>query len=515
MIKKLKFPGLSSLLMVFAFPPFDLWLIAWFGMVPLFFAVYEETPSVVFKTGFVWGFVFFAGTVYWVVNSMVNYGGVSIYASVLVLLLLVTVLSIYPAVFVYLASKLTGENQKSSVKNLIVVPCIWVSIEYIRTHLFTGFPWVLLGYSQTRNLAILQVADITGVYGISFLIVMFNFFIFLSTSHFLKNGGVRFKEGAAVFLIIAVVSGYGYIRINQIDELVKNWKKMNIGIVQGNIDQSVKWNPEYQEKTVEIYSELSMGMKDKGIELIVWPETATPFYLQDDERLSHNVLTIAKTLSAKLITGSPAYGYAKGGGAVNYYNSVFLISKGGNIIGRYDKVHLVPFGEYVPLKRFLPFEKLVAGVGDFSPGSDMKPLSLNNGAAGILICFEAIFPHAAREFLKNGADFLITVTNDAWFGKSSAPYQHLSQSLARAVEGRVYLVRAANTGISAVVDPVGRIKTQSGIFTRESLIGTISLKEKSFKTFYTRYGDVFAIGCMIISIVMFINIIRYFKKARL
>ena len=145
----------------------------------------------------------------------------------------------------------------------------------------------------------------------------------------------------------------------------------------------------------------------------------------------------------------------------------------------------------------------------------MKPLSLNNGAAGILICFEAIFPHAAREFLKNGADFLITVTNDAWFGKSSAPYQHLSQSLARAVEGRVYLVRAANTGISAVVDPVGRIKTQSGIFTRESLIGTISLKEKSFKTFYTRYGDVFAIGCMIISIVMFINIIRYFKKARL
>ncbi|MBI5892995.1 MAG: apolipoprotein N-acyltransferase [Deltaproteobacteria bacterium] len=489
----------SGFALVFAFPPFDIWLIAWFGIVPLFFAIHDKKPFERFLIGFICGIVFFLGTVYWVVNSMTNYGGVPVWASVLVLLLLVIVLSLYPAVFGYLAFSL-----QPSAFSLLLVPCLWVSLEYIRTFLFTGFPWVLLGYSQTTFLPIMQIADITGVYGVSFLVVMVNVFLFKIIRYFSDGkDSPPIKEGILVFSILILALGYGYFRIGQIDKVTKNWKQFKVGIAQGNIDQAHKWDPAYQEETISIYKNLSMDMANKNIDLIVWPETATPFWLQSDEKLGPIVFDVAKTLSVNLITGSPSYRYSLDGLTTNYFNSVFLISKKGEISGRYDKVHLVPFGEYVPLKRFLPFEKLVAGIGDFSAGKDVEPLSLNSDTFGVLICFEIIFPHLARKFLNQGADFLITVTNDAWFGKSSAPYQHLSQSLVRSIENRVFLVRAANTGISAVIDPVGRITKKSGIFTRESLIDTISLKEKSFKTFYTRYGDVFAIGCVVVSIIVF------------
>lgn len=499
---------ISGFVMVFAFPPFDIWTIAWFGIVPLFFAIHDKKPREAFFIGFIWGITFFLGTVYWVVNSMVNYGNVPIFASVIVLMLLVIVLSLYPAVFCLLS---TLDPRLST----FFIPCIWVSLEYIRTFLFTGFPWVLLGYSQTTFLPIMQIADITGVYGVSFLVVMVNVFLFQIIRYF-SDGKDKppIKECIAVFSILILALGYGYFRIGQIDKLTKNWRQIKIGIAQGNIDQAHKWDPAYQEETINIYKNLSMDMANKNIDLIVWPETATPFWLQSDEKLGPIVFDVAKTLSVNLITGSPSYRYSLDGLTTNYFNSVFLISKKGEITGRYDKVHLVPFGEYVPLKRFLPFEKLVAGIGDFSAGKDIEPLLLNGDTFGVLICFEIIFPHLARDFVNEGSDFLITVTNDAWFGRSSAPYQHLSQSLVRSIENRVFLVRAANTGISAVVDPVGRIIKKSNIFTRESLIDTISLKEKSFKTFYTRYGDVFAIGCIFISIVMFINLM-YFKNLRL
>lgn len=503
---------ISGVVMVFAFPPFDIWPIAWFGIAPLFFVIHDKKPRERFLLGFIWGITFFLGTVYWVVNSMVNYGNVPIFASVIVLMLLVIMLGLYFAVFGYflpLTSPIKTFGDRSHISHLVLVPCLWVSLEYIRTFLFTGFPWVLLGYSQTAFLPIMQIADITGVYGVSFLIVMVNVFLF-------KCGVNIKKEAVMVFLILFFALAYGFFRITQIDNLTKDWRQIKIGIAQGNIDQAHKWDPAYQEETINIYKKLSeeIAGAGQGIDLIVWPETATPFWLQSDEKLGPIVFDVAKALSANLITGSPSYRYSLDGLTTNYFNSVFLISNKGEIIGRYDKVHLVPFGEYVPLKRFLPFEKLVAGIGDFSAGKELTPLSLNGGTFGVLICFEIIFPHLARDFVNEGSDFLITVTNDAWFGRSSAPYQHLSQSLVRSIENRVFLVRAANTGISAVVDPVGRIKAKSGLFTRETIIDTISLKEKSIKTFYTKYGDVFAIGCIFISIVIFINLM-YFKKARL
>ncbi|MBI5682582.1 MAG: apolipoprotein N-acyltransferase [Deltaproteobacteria bacterium] len=502
---------ISGTIMIFAFPPFDIWVIGWFGMAPLFFAIYDKKPLQAFALGFIWGIVFFLGTVYWVVNSMVNYGGVPVWASVLALLLLVIVLSLYPAVFAYFTFSREKHAFHPSAFRLIFIPFLWVSLEFVRTYLFTGFPWVLLGYSQTAFLPIMQIADITGVYGVSFLIIMVNVFLF-NCGLQIADCGFKIKiskmEWIIVFSVLILVFGYGHLRIGQIDNLTKNWRQIKIGIAQGNIDQAQKWDPAHQEGTIDIYRQISIDIaqNEKDIDLIIWPETATPFYLQSDEKFGPLIFDIAKTLAVNLITGSPAHEYTSDGKTINYYNSVFLISKQGGIVNRYDKVHLVPFGEYVPFKRFLPFEKLVAGVGDFSSGKNFKPLALNNDDTfGILICFEAIFPDIARQLLKNGADFLITVTNDAWFGRSSAPYQHLSQSLVRAVEGRTFLIRSANTGISAVIDPVGRIKVKSGLFTREGLVDTISLKERSFTTFYTRYGDVFAIGCIFISIVIFIT----------
>ncbi len=339
---------ISGFALPFAFPPFDIWIIAWFGMLPLFFAIHDKKPREAFLTGFIWGLVFFLGTVYWVVNSMVNYGNVPIFASIIVLLLLVIVLSLYFAVFGCLAASLQPRAFSS-----FLIPCLWISLEYIRTFLFTGFPWVLLGYSQTAFLYIMQIADITGVYGVSFLIVMVNVFLFKlglrivdlktqnsKTCRRVFLSGVETQnlkiEVIIIILILSAVLVYGYFRIGQIDNLTRNWKRIKVGIAQGNINQAHKWDPAYQEETISIYKNLSMDIVKQGqasggkgheIDLVVWPETATPFWLQSDEKLGTIVFDTAKTLSANLITGSPSYRYLEDGLTTRYFNSVFLISK--------------------------------------------------------------------------------------------------------------------------------------------------------------------------------------------
>ena len=233
--------------------------------------------------------------------------------------------------------------------------------------------------------------------------------------------------------------------------------------------------------------------------------------------MGNEIYNIAKASNVYLLTGDDSYGLGVGG-EIKYYNSAFLISSGGEIIGKYDKIHLVPFGEYVPLKKYLPFiHKLVVGVGDFSSGKWLQPLEFDGNSFGVLICFESIFPELARGFIKEGAGFLINITNDAWFGKTSAPYQHFSQAVFRAVENKVFLIRAANTGISGVVDPVGRVKLKSGIFTREDMVDTIMVIERNQPgmrdfnqrfTFYTQYGDIFAIGCLIFAASCWLVVIR-------
>ena len=288
-------------------------------------------------------------------------------------------------------------------------------------------------------------------------------------------------------MVVAVFSGnlfYGSYRLAQ--PLDTREKSIRAVVVQGNIDQSIKWDPGYQRGTIERYRRLSeKSVQAEKADLIIWPESATPFYFQEGEELSEEVRQVTRDSGAELLFGAPAYEISNK--TVRYLNSAFLLSKEGKILGRSDKIHLVPFGEYNPFGRFLPFlEKMVAGIGDFSPGSP-NLLPLETGQAGVLVCFEAIFPEIARNYVRMGCELLVNITNDAWFGRSSAPYQHLSMTLFRAVENRIWVARAANTGISAFIAPSGRVVSQTDIFQTLSLGAEIGLGSRV--TLYNRIGD--------------------------
>ncbi|UCG79569.1 MAG: apolipoprotein N-acyltransferase, partial [Desulfobacterales bacterium] len=253
------------------------------------------------------------------------------------------------------------------------------------------------------------------------------------------------------------------------------------------------------------YGSLSAAALETGPDLIIWPETALPFYFLHDGKLTEEVLEVVRGSKTHFLLGSPSF--RRSGQRTRYYNSAYLVNPSAKVMGKYDKVHLVPYGEYVPLKRYFPFlGKMVEAVGDFDSGNEGQVLLWGDERIGVLICFEAIFPELARSMVKNGAQLLINITNDAWFGRSSAPYQHLSMVVFRAVENHLAVARAANTGISAFVDPVGRLLDETPLF--EEAIRTRSLPVMNHESFYARYGDIFAIGCILISLLIWVSACR-------
>ncbi len=489
---------LTGILLVLSFPPVGIWPLAWVAFIPLMFALSDAGAKKGFFLGWLSGFIFFLGTVYWVVNSMYYYGGLPVYISVPVMLALVAFLSVYPAFFGLFFASMRWD--RAPLLRPVIVPAFWVALEYLRGHLFTGFPWVLTGYSQASNITLIQFSDITGVWGLSFLVLAVNTVLFLCLKGRVDLRIKRpVKEVLFVLAMLTMVLAYGFMRIKQVDTRVMDWPELNVAIAQGNIDQSVKWDKRFQEKTLDIYRELSVRAAQKGARLIVWPETAVPFYLGANNPKEDLVAEIVSAGGGYILMGSPSYDYDPKTRKVSYFNSAYLFTPDGELAGRYDKVHLVPYGEYVPLKRLFPFiKKLTAGVGDFSSGPGPVPIGFDGDGIGVVICYEAIFPVLSAEAVKGGATLLVNLTNDAWFGRSSAPYQHFEMSAFRAVENKVFLLRAANTGISAVVDPVGRIRKASVLFEEDLLIDTIGLRRGEI-TFYSAYGDIFAYACLTVS----------------
>lgn len=502
--KKYLLAFLSGLLLWVIFPKFDMEILAWVCLVPFLFAIQEESLLASFYLGFTTGFVSFLSIIYWVIIAVHTYGRIHIVLSGLILLLLVAYLSLYMGVFAFLLTYIRRQTQWDMV---IVAPFLWVALEYVRSFFLTGFPWATLGYSQYMNLPLIQIADITGVYGISFLILLVNaaIFDFISAmAHGEKTSPLR--EGVVVLAILLVVFGYGVTQIKRVENSSSRQRKIKIGLAQGNIDQSIKWDETYQEATLRIYENLSFSLSGENPSLIIWPETATPFFFQSEEKYRPRVIEVAEKTGAYLLFGSPSYRWASG--KAEYYNSAYLISPRKEVVGRYDKIHLVPFGEYAPFSDILFFLGSLSAVGNLSPGGLIKNLRFPPGDFGVLICFEIIFPNLCRKFVKKGADFLVTITNDAWFGRTSAPYQHLSMVTFRAIENRISIARAANTGISAFIDSKGEIKKRSGLFTEETLLGQIS--PRMGKTFYTRYGDVFAFASSAVALIAVI--LAYFRK---
>jgi len=484
----------SGILLFLSFPKFGIGVIAWVALVPLLFALKDAGTKEGFILGFVTGIISNIGIIYWITYVVVHYGYLSYYLGVFIMLILAAYLSIYVALFASGLVYFTGKG----IPGIITAPVLWTCLEYGKSHLFTGFPWENLAHSQFLHRTLIQVVDVTGTFGVTFLIVLVNVIIFDALSSKFKGKRV-WGEIALGCGLILIVSGYGYFRTHQLEEADKTAEAMDVAIIQGNIDQNIKWNPQFQYETISAYKYLSLQKKSSRSGLTVWPETAAPFFFQDvSTRLHGEITTVTQISGDWLLFGSPSYIRKCDGeeDCVSYLNSAFLLSPQGKINGQYNKVHLVPYGEFVPLRKLFPFiNKLVVGVGDFRSGNGYYPLSMNNHKLGVLICYEGIFPEAGRTYKQMGADLLVNITNDAWFGNTSAPYQHLSMTVFRAVESRVYVVRSANTGISAIIDPTGRIVSKTELFTRTALRDKI--KFINHKTFYTTYGDIFIFICMI------------------
>ena len=314
----------------------------------------------------------------------------------------------------------------------------------------------------------------------------------------------KFILAAVVILIIAGVLIYGVNRSRQIDAVLENAAGIEVSLIQGNIDQSIKWNDGFQKETINIYEQLSLQNAPAKGGLIVWPETALPFNYQDANQFQKQVRDISLKTKSWFIFGSTSYENSKDD--TNYYNSAYLLSPAGEIKGKYNKVHLVPYGEYVPLRNVFPFiKKLTAGMGDFTAGTGYYPLTMDNKKIGILICYEGILPFAARTYKKEGAELLVNITNDAWFGATSAPFQHFSMAVFRAVETRLYLVRAANTGISAIINPQGEIVAKTNIFEKAALKENV--KYSNIQTIYAKYGDILVFVCFGLVVFFFVLIL--------
>jgi len=514
-ITKITLGILSGLFLTGSFPSIDFSWLSWVALVPLFMALHDLSPQKSFKIGLLAGCVHFASLLYWLAYTMQTYGNMPFYYSIPTLLLLSVYLGFYTAVF----SAATRWLLTAPLGFLLFTPVFWVALEYIRSFLITGFPWGLLSYSQYNHLHLIQISDILGPYGVSYLIVQTNGVCFLGYSYLKglpwqgKRVGTRLAIGSMVLWVclFTITVAYGRFRIESIDRWVAVSPLKTVSVVQGNIDQAIKWDPQFQEATTQKYVDLSHLTKHDQPDLIVWPETAAPFYFGNSSPLTQQVQRGIIDVNTDFLIGSPSF-VVKENKAVEYYNSAYLINETGKITGKYDKAHLVPFGEYVPLKKLLPFiGKLVAQVGDFSAGEKGKTLRWADGRLGILICYEIIFPDLSRMLAKNHASFLVNMTNDAWYGKSSAPYQHFSMAIFRAVENRRVLVRSANTGISGFIDPVGRVIRSSEIFEEAVITESIPMIEKL--TFYTRFGNVFASGCLIFLLCMLVvKGILFYKK---
>ena len=492
--------AISGILLALPFCRGRLWIFAWFGFVPLFLALRDKSRLQSFLLSYLCGIIFWSITIYWLIH-----------VTLLGQILLILYLSLYFGIFGLLVSKLLTIDYRLST--LLFIPSLWVLLEYLRAHLLTGFGWVLLGYSQYLNLPIIQIADIFGAYGVSFMVMMGNMAVYrlvVTRAQGHKSTRKEIKYSIAVVICIFIVLGYGYFKLYEPRlPAVEAGTTFNVSVIQGNIPQELKWTPGAEGFILDRYLGLSQEAAKDRPDLIIWPEASVPGFLGEDEWVFKAITEKTKSIGIPILTGTVVREEDK------YYNSALLIDKQGNLTGRYDKLHLVPFGEYIPLKNTFKFLETIVPIGDFTPGREYVMFELPGSArapehqsAGsqvkfaVLICFEDTIPELSRGFVKKGADFLVNITNDGWFGRSSAPYQHLSASVFRAVENRVPVARAANTGVSCFIDSGGRIISSVSQGLREIFIpgfksGNIAIGRGG--SLYCRMGDIFVFVCLAIA----------------
>jgi apolipoprotein N-acyltransferase len=453
-------------------------LLGWVALSPVLgLAVTAPSPARAFVEAWVAGLAFFVPLLRWLTHTMTTFATLSWPLAVLVLVALAAYLALYWGAVGALVAWL---QRPLGHVALWLAPAFWVAAELARTHALSGFPWGLLGYVPYRRFEVIQLAAWTGVYGVSALLVAANAAVVAC--------GMRRHPGdlalAAALGVLAVGTTAGLSARAAQDAATES---VQVGLVQGNIDQAIKWDPAFQRETLRIYAQLTREAA-AGSRLVVWPEAAVPAYVRYEPWVLGWLTELAREVGRPLLVGAPDA--EREGRATRFLNSAFLVGERG-LESRYDKMHLVPFGEYVPLKRLLFFvDAIAAEIGDFTPGRARVIFPLEGAPFGTVICYEVIFPDLFRRFVAGGARFMVNITNDAWFGESGGPLQHLATVPLRAVENGVAVVRAANTGVTALVLPDGRIGPRLGLFQRGALRVDVPLA--TAQTFYTRYGDLFA-----------------------
>lgn len=447
----------AGALVPWAFAPYDLYPLAIAGPALLFAVLRGTTPGVSFRRGWLFGLAMFGLGVSWVHISMHRFGGLNIPFSVFLTALFAAFLALFPATLGYLAAKWFPETrQRRWLSLLVVLPSLWVLLEWLRGLIFTGFPWLNLGYSQIDT-PLRGYAPILGVYGLSLFTVVCSGLIVLLFE--------RRSAWLGAISAAAVIWGGG-AALAQIEWSHTAGEPVSVSLIQGNVPQDVKWHAEQREPTLELYTELTRQHLDSR--LIVWPETALPAFYHQARPFLRALAAEAHDSGAELLIGLPVFNSE----TREYYNSMLNI---GRDEGFYHKQHLVPFGEYIPLQGLLGplLDVFDIPMSDFSPGApDQGLLTVAGYKVGISICYEDAFGEEVVRGLPAAA-FLVNASNDAWFGESAAPHQHLQIARMRALETGRYLLRATNTGVSAIVAPTGRILAKSPQFQAHVLTGEI------------------------------------------
>jgi apolipoprotein N-acyltransferase len=360
---------------------------------------------------------------------------------------------------------------------LVLAPFAWIAAEWGRGHLFGGFPWGLLGYTQYARLPAIQIAELGGVYAVSFVVVAANAAVAGAVMLPWRRAITGFALGA---VLLGLTLGFGMWRLREAAPA----PSARVAVMQPSIEQPLKFDPSHATATLGIYLALSRRVAEESPALLVWPETATPTPLARDGALQALLRSLAQSLGAPIVVGSID---VEGTGPLVFRNSAYLLTERG-IEGRYDKMHLVPFGEYVPLSGVIGFVRGWAEfISELEAGSSTVVFPGPPAPFGVVICYEGIFPELVRDFARNGARLIVNITNDAWFGRTSGPMQHLAMYPFRAVEHRTSVVRAANTGISAFIAPSGQIIGRLALYERDVLTTSVPLRTRT--TLYTRFGD--------------------------
>jgi apolipoprotein N-acyltransferase len=500
---------LSAGLQIAIFPLPNAYMLCWVALAPLLVALLRTrppetlqllaggrllpaTPVQGFLLGYKCGILWYAGTCYWIYNTMRQFGGVEAPAAVGILFLFCLYLGLYHGFFGLLVSLVAGRENPSIRRALVLAPFLWVAVELARTRV-TGFPWDLLGITQVDNIPLARIATATGVYGISFEIVVVNVAL---AAAFLVRREKRTNLLLAAFAAAVVLQSGILVKPPALPtDHSARLVQQNIPILQG------EWTKEYLDNTLRELTVISLNSpgSQRHSDLIVWPESPSPFYTTDPTY--RDALTnIARVGQTWVLAGSLGVQNAvQMGESARLFNAAVLVSPAGDWVGRYDKMHLVPFGEYVPFKQIFSFAGgLTKEVGDFTPGASRAPLQAGEAKLGVFICYESIFPDEIRQPVAAGAQVLVNVSNDGWYGDSGAYAQHLKQARMRAVENDRWLLRDTNTGVTATIDPYGRIVASAPRKLRTALDAPYALS--SVTTFYTRHGDWFAYLCAIISV---------------